>query len=238
MARSKTPADPLPTIRNALYPIGTEMVAVEEVYHVRDVNPPGPGPWNNEADKIAWRDASTGLACIIRRELEGGHLAGYVAVEPGHPLHGFEASTMIALGISAHGELTYSKPCEVRTPSRPPIPHHRAICHVADPNLMQRVRDGLERRRAEHEDGRRAWWFGFTCNLPLDQRPRDRLSGDDPATRIGIERVYRTEAYVYAHVVDLAAALHAIGEGRPIPQRLAPKPPLAGLGPYGPKVFP
>lgn len=51
-----------------------------------------PGPWDGEPDRAAWTDAGTGLACRIERVPGSGHLAGIVALPPGHPLHGKSGS--------------------------------------------------------------------------------------------------------------------------------------------------
>lgn len=49
----------------------------------------GPGPWQEEPDKIQYVDEATGLPClIVRNGPTIGALCGYVGVLPGHPLHG------------------------------------------------------------------------------------------------------------------------------------------------------
>jgi hypothetical protein len=48
----------------------------------------GDGPWQNEPDKLDWRDDRTSLWCAIRRAPIGS-LCGYVGVPPGHVLFGW-----------------------------------------------------------------------------------------------------------------------------------------------------
>lgn len=86
------------------------------VYHVPDLRPQIPGPWQGEADKIAWTDPTTGMARIIRRSAHG-HLCGYVAVEPEHPLYGVEADALPRdAELIAHGAVSYTRACEHRRP--------------------------------------------------------------------------------------------------------------------------
>lgn len=75
------------------------------------------GPWEDEPDKLEWRDESTGLPCLIVRGPVGA-LCGYVAVSPGHPWHGKHYDGCDA---DVHGGLTYSDKCA------------GAICHAAKP---------------------------------------------------------------------------------------------------------
>lgn len=73
------------------------------------------GPWDSEPDRLEWR--AHGMPCLIARN-ELGALCGYVAVPPGHPLHGAD---LLALdGLRVHGGVTYVGPCA------------RMICHVAE----------------------------------------------------------------------------------------------------------
>lgn len=46
---------------------GDQVVRVNAAYIVPAIHPWREGPWLREADKILWRDAASGLACIIRR---------------------------------------------------------------------------------------------------------------------------------------------------------------------------
>lgn len=77
----------------------------------------GPGPWQDEPDRVEWR-TDCGLPGLITRNPLQGNLCGYVAVPPGHPLHGREAD---GSGLDAHGSVNYSGPCRGH------------VCHVPAP---------------------------------------------------------------------------------------------------------
>lgn len=64
------------------------------------------GPWQNEPDKKQWLDEATGYPCLIVRQIELGHLCGYVGVPPGHPW--FEKEYVDA---NVHGGLTFARHC-------------------------------------------------------------------------------------------------------------------------------
>lgn len=188
------------------------MVKVDAVYHVPDVHPKEKGPWEGEADKIAWTDELSGYACIIRRTApsEGQHLCGYVAVPPRHPLFGRRHGTLVGIGIGVHGGLDYSDACQHR------VPEERSICHVPTESAFARYGDEIVHSiNADlHDD---AWWFGFSCKQLNDVIPAGtRISdGSRRWLRRGVDdRTYKTEGYVYAECVRLAIQLKAIEEGR------------------------
>lgn len=78
----------------------------------------GPGPWQDEPDREEWRDPQTGLPCLASRGPLGAW-CGYVAVPPGHVLHGRDIWGIAE--IEVHGGLTYSDKCQGK------------ICHVPAP---------------------------------------------------------------------------------------------------------
>lgn len=202
-------------------------VLADAAYRVDDRHPDGDGPWKMEADKVAWRDPATNMDCIIRRSKQGGHLCGYVAVPPGHPVFGFNGDALAALGIFPHGGVDHGAPCEEW--ERESV----SVCHVRERNAA--IRRNKERAATaagidrQHDD---AWWFGFSCDKPGDLQPRQRdAAASVRGSHIGLKSVYRDENYVLAHVVDLAAQLHAIGEGLDLPAPKAPPAPARGLDP-------
>lgn len=79
-----------------------------------------PGPWNEEADKLVWKDPKTGLDCMIVRNHMLGFLCGYVGVPKQHQLHGVEYTKVQDYLWMGHGGLTYSAACK------------GDICHLAD----------------------------------------------------------------------------------------------------------
>jgi hypothetical protein len=76
----------------------------------------GPGPWQDEPDRLEWVDAATGLTCLVVRAPLTGSLCGYVGVPPGHPYHGRHYDAID--DVYVHGGLTYSDYCQ------------GAICHT------------------------------------------------------------------------------------------------------------
>jgi hypothetical protein len=76
----------------------------------------GPGPWDDEPDRVEWRHIS-GLACLMRRN-HHGVWCGYVAVPTEHPMHGRAYSDV---DVDVHDGLTYSHSCQ------------GDICHVPQP---------------------------------------------------------------------------------------------------------
>lgn len=224
MTRKKTSAvGALATTDQTVEPVTRPMngsgtpVRVDAVYKVRELHPSGDGPWSVEAEKIAWTDEMSGYACIIRRALHGGHLCGYVAVPPGHPLFGMDPYAFVGLGIGVHGGIAYASECQRWEPE------HRSICHVT-PSETRNMRDQAEARamrdqlvhaNAEalrHDD---AWWLGFECNQPGDVSPSSvGRHAQDEHLQGTVERTYKTEAFVYKECVRLAAQLKAIEEGR------------------------
>jgi hypothetical protein len=84
----------------------------------------GDGPWQTEPDRVEWRDEATGYTCLITRHRSFGNLCGYVAVPPGHPLHGKEYEDV---DLYAHGGVNYSDACSGQ------------ICHVPAPGEPDNV---------------------------------------------------------------------------------------------------
>ncbi len=82
----------------------------------------GPGPWQEEPDRIEWR--LYGYPCLMVRSALGGNWCGYVGVPPWHP---FYKKDFGKLDLRVHGGLTYSAPCQGH------------ICHVAGPGEPENV---------------------------------------------------------------------------------------------------
>lgn len=138
------------------------------------------GPWMTEPDRVQWK-TKAGLPGLIVRT-ESGHLCGYVAVPPGHPLHGkgYNEAYDLADNISVHGGLTYAAACA------------GAICHVPEPG--------------EPDD---VWWFGFDCAHLGDWRPVDMAPYLKDLRRMPGHDVYRDVPYVTSEVESLAEQLAA-----------------------------
>jgi hypothetical protein len=74
----------------------------------------GPGPWNDEPDRVQWRYGT--VPCLMVRNAELGHWCGYAAVPPGHPWHG-----SIDPPADVHGGISYAAAC------------NDDVCHVPEP---------------------------------------------------------------------------------------------------------
>jgi hypothetical protein len=125
-----------------------------------------------------------------------GAWCGYVAVPPGHPLHGISYSQCTVgcedtycyehspdAQIEVHGGLTYSAPCDGE--------EGVGICHVPEPGESGDV-----------------WWFGFDCAHLFDVVPG--LGDDLPASFAPPKAEYRDLAYVRSEVNRLAEQLSAM----------------------------
>ena len=209
---------------------GTDIMPVE-VYRVPGRQPSGDGPWSAEPDKVSWIDPATGLPCIMRRGTDGA-LSGYVGVGPDHPLAGVgEKALPHDPPIVVHGGVNYASPCEER--ERDEI----SVCHVRVPRAVPSrssapIQPPFDARTMVAlavlpED---LWWFGFSCNQPYDLVPKDR--GVPP---LGLEngRIYRDEQYVVRETTNLAAQLHAIAKGLPMPELKGQRPAI-GLAEFDP----
>jgi thiol-disulfide isomerase/thioredoxin len=153
------------------------------------------GEWDNEPDKVEWRDDATGYPCIARRGLSGSW-CGYVAVPPGHELHGKDYNDV---DVIVHGGLTYADVCAEDI--------ERGVCH--------KPLDG------ESDD---VWWFGFDCAHCFDFMPalawvQDEVRadairrGDKLLAEYEPDETYRNLEYVKYECTLLAAQLSNYPEG-------------------------
>lgn len=142
----------------------------------------GPGPWQDEPDKIQWVDEATDLDCLMVRHPRSGHWCGYVGVTEGHPA--FERFYE-DVDVSVHGGLTFARACDETAPEG------TGVCHIPEPG------------RPDH-----VWWLGFDCAHFQDLSPAyaARYSGWPMVE----SEVYRDRAYVEAEIADLARQLAAM----------------------------
>lgn len=148
-----------------------------------------PGPWDDEPDRAEWVDETTGYPCLVKRN-QFGVWCGYVAVPPGHPLHGGGAETP---DVSVHGGLTYAAPCQAHGPDDADL----AICHVPDPGQPDDV-----------------WWFGFDCGHCFDYQPG--MAARIPDQYLFQDCTYRPLSYARAECAGLAAQLGTHASARVI----------------------
>jgi hypothetical protein len=98
------------------HPKGESFVTDNSTQLVIDKATWGEGPWQSEPDRAEWRHA--GLPCLALRNQHGAW-CGYVAVPPGHSLHGKPYDDA---DVSVHGGLTYANRCSGH------------ICHTPQPD--------------------------------------------------------------------------------------------------------
>ena len=217
MPKNKTPSQALATsVGLDSYAIANTAIAATQLFKIPARHPHGDGPWEDEADKIAWIDERTGTPCIILRQTNGT-LSGYAAVEPGHPLYGYNHDAIPSeLRVVSHGGLNYAEACNQT------MPEAISVCHVEP---LKRPHSDMPDRFADDGD---LWWFGFDTNHAYDFVPNERIP---QGQRIHDGKVYRDQAYVYRECIKLAAQLHRIETGVevPIPAHLQQTiPPIGG----------
>ena len=217
MPKNKTPSQALATsVGLDSYAIANTTIAATQLFKIPARHPHGEGPWDNEADKIAWIDERTGIPCIILRQTNGT-LSGYAAVEPGHPLYGYNHDAIPSeLRVVSHGGLNYAEACNQT------MPEAISVCHVEP---LKRPHSDMPDRFADDGD---LWWFGFDTDHAYDFVPNERIP---EGQRIHDGKVYRDQAYVYRECIKLAAQLHRIETGIdiPIPVHLQQTiPPIGG----------
>lgn len=167
-----------------------------------------PGPWDDEPDRIEWRDEPTGFPCLIIRHPYSGNLCGYVAVPPGHPFHGLQREATPLAGLDVHDRVTYAAPCADAAELRPlgyPWSPELLVCHKPEPG--------------EPDD---VWWFGFAASRYNDVQPgtdarfrklAPHLAEDERAAEAALppssfaRRFYRDVAFMRAECSRLAAQL-------------------------------
>lgn len=144
----------------------------------------GPGPWDEEPDKISWTDEETGLPCLLVRN-QMSAWCGYVAVEPGHPLHGKDYE--VASDLHVHGGLTFSSFCQEDGDE------NHSICHIPEPGKPDRV-----------------YWFGFDAAHAHDLVPSYTRFWQQLGYNSDRHFSYRTAAYMRTECERLARQLKDI----------------------------
>ena len=174
----------------------------ELTYRTHDKSNWGNGPWQEECDKVQWRDEATGLPCLAVRN-HWGAWCGYVGVSREHPAYekGYQAVYELFPSwdqegsLSVHGGLTFADRCAHG-------PEETSICHVPEPG--------------ESDD---VWWLGFDCGHFMDLLPameaRYRKLYEETRDPLwldlqGHSKSYKTLAYVRTEVMNLAAQLASI----------------------------
>lgn len=141
------------------------------------------GEWDNEPDKIQWKDKTTGYPCLIVRS-QLGNLCGYVGVPEGHPLHHGDYDDENFPVLLAHGGITFADTCAKDGNEA------ENICHIP-----------------ELGDPDNVWWFGFDCGHYDDFAP------GMPMLHLRNPENYKNVAYVKVNITLLAAQLKEFEDG-------------------------
>lgn len=153
----------------------------------------GPGPWQDEPDKIQWIDSATNLDCLMVRHEKYGHWCGYVGVPPGHPFHGQHYDKP---DVDVHGGLTFADACHEG------LPEGHGICHVPETGRPDDV-----------------WWFDFHHAFDIAPGFEVYMKETLPAELWADHQKYRTEdtyrdaAYVRNEVESAAKQLKEMTSG-------------------------
>lgn len=147
----------------------------------------GPGPWEDEPDKVQW-EGPLGMACMVRRGPLGAW-CGYVGVDENHPMYKRQREDLES-DLDVHGGLTYGQLCDGD--------EEQGICHVAGPG-----------------DPDPLYWLGFDCGHFDDIVPgmAARVPELYPPPLDGdvFHATYKDLAYVKAETERLAIQLAGVG---------------------------
>lgn len=117
-------------------------------YRFLDKKAWGPGPWQDEPDKVQWIDKATDLDCLMVRG-PSGSWCGYVGVMDGHPFFEKDYSAYPGPGdMDVHGGVTFTNLCQEDK-------KEHGVCHVPAAG------------RSDH-----VWWIGFDCSHSWDFSPK------------------------------------------------------------------
>lgn len=175
----------------------------------------GPGPWQDEPDRLDWTDEATGLPCRIIRAPVTGALCGYVGVRDGHPWYGLPYNAKVVTPKD-YGLRTFGDRANV-------IAHFihalRDEPHTEDTitiDMALEVHGGCT--WAEFMEENDLWWFGFDCAHAGDVCPAMNalfryLNREHPELKIPMRErrdweTYRTLDYVRVECAGLARQLH------------------------------
>jgi hypothetical protein len=166
----------------------------------------GEGPWRHEPAAKAWVEGRTGLNCAIIRNPVVGNLCGYVAVEPGHPLHGKKYNDRIALPpVIGEREIVMGRDVGIISMLCDAFDHSQD--GMVSVGVVLPAHGGITFSAGDTDD---FWWFGFDCAHLDDMAPgvvamSKSIGIEHPAMEHG---TYRDYDYVEGHVTRLAWALH------------------------------
>jgi len=178
-----------------------------------------PGPWHEEPDRVDFEHV--GFPCTVLRHSTNGHLCGYVAVPPGHPLHGVEYDSP-SEALRQRLERRENEPLGDTPGMGVMISLLRGELEPR-PDVALNVHGGLTYSAAcgghichvpKEGEPDNVWWFGFDCNHYGDYGPgsvvADRKMNFAHAGPGGHMSAYRTVEYVKRECMRLAEQLREV----------------------------
>jgi len=175
------------------------------------------GAWDDEPDRIEWRDPKTGMPCLMLRHTRNGIWCGYIALPADHPWIGQNIYRLSTDGteltaedswedpraLKIHGEITFGpakcQPAytpEERERLHDPAPDWHRVCHTVQPGESDDVR-----------------WIGFDCGHggyhDPDLEPGNDSWDHDRATYRDVDYVINWCARLAAQAQQAAEAVAA-----------------------------
>lgn len=192
-------------------------------YKTKDKSEWGHGEWQDEPDKVQWRDKATGLPCLIVRN-HSGAWCGYVGLDETHPLHGKGYNDV---SVDVHGGLTFAGFCRSHTAddyqkslqrmevSREEAKKYPVGAAARRLKEWSPVMNDFDAWKKQCEatyichipapgEPERVWWLGFDCSHLDDVSP-----AYDHKYEFDSESWYKDIGYVRSEVTKLAAQLKA-----------------------------
>jgi hypothetical protein len=163
----------------------------------------GPGPWQDEPDRLEWKDERTGLACKILRNTTLGNLCGYVGLPATHPYFGWNYGDDIKL---APGDLEDSTINDVGIFEAFIYAMRGGTKRGTIPlGMTLKAHGGITWTGTMHNDDAGLWWIGFDTGHCDDLSPGLKVMG------IHLQhQIYRDIDYVKKEVTSLAFQLRQL----------------------------
>jgi hypothetical protein len=167
----------------------------------------GPGPWQDEPDRLDWNDERTGLACRIIRNMPLGNLCGYVGVPPSHPYFGWNYDDDIRF---APGDLEDATIEDVGIFDAFIYAMQGGREHGTIPlGMTLKAHHGLTFAGSLRNDPSGLWYFGFDCGHAWDVLPGFQMT--ELFRELPLPgRTYRDIEYVRKEVTSLAFQLRQL----------------------------
>tara|TARA_R100001086_G_scaffold228144_1_gene147542 strand:+ start:145 stop:663 length:519 start_codon:yes stop_codon:yes gene_type:complete len=139
----------------------------------------GNGEWVNEPDRIEFLLEGTWIPCLVLRNITGGNLCGYIAVDDTNLAYGVHYDDDLLYDVNVHGGLTFSS-----------MQDESGAYWFQEESLA-------------HYNETHKWFLGFDCAHCDDFAPAlaALMRGNTSVYR---DTTYRNVDYVGRQIVDLA----------------------------------